>query len=558
MDDSQLPSRVEDYSQNGPASPVARVRGLVDPVSSVDGGVRGTPTASGLKSPAVSWGVELNFHGEVDVGNVIAEAMKEDGVSGGARFALGVDHVESGSACEATPGTIPGVSFSDGIGDVGGVEEGSEESMVRIIAEAMSEEKWHGRDQESVGWGIQYPDQANADTYTNGVRHLGDKKNECTPSDSPIDDSSPTTQLRPVNSVVDDYLGNGEVGTGVMNGSLGDIPKEVANGGDRSVVELSSIQERGSQYPSITPLGPGDTPTSCSLPSVPLPLSIGPFPGKGKAEKYSELPPHDKSMPPSVIETRQFSAEGQGGEREGEKDLHNSIGMLLDSVRTEEDRLEVEQRLQVDAELLRNISNWPLHGQDEVIGCGQLESSGGIGLDVRSLGARKSCGLEGTESNSTAVWQGNEGSGNVQLDEEIEGLMDGSVLHDHGRGGLPSPPSTFPCTTGGSSGNNRQASTSCQHENMWDPLCKSNNVYGEYSDGDCLGQLQSVASPSHRGDRGLEEMFSNVGTQPSVSTELLGHFIRAEGGNAQRAANLYLLVVEDFWQLRNGIRCKVE
>ena len=46
-----------------------------------------------------------------------------------------------------------------------------------------------------------------------------------------------------------------------------------------------------------------------------------------------------------------------------------------------------------------------------------------------------------------------------------------------------------------------------------------------------------------------------VGARPAGSQELLGHFVRAGGGDVDKAASLYLGVREEFVELRQLARC---
>lgn len=46
-----------------------------------------------------------------------------------------------------------------------------------------------------------------------------------------------------------------------------------------------------------------------------------------------------------------------------------------------------------------------------------------------------------------------------------------------------------------------------------------------------------------------------VGARPAGSQELLGHFVRAGGGDVGKAASLYLGVREEFLELRQLARC---
>lgn len=45
-----------------------------------------------------------------------------------------------------------------------------------------------------------------------------------------------------------------------------------------------------------------------------------------------------------------------------------------------------------------------------------------------------------------------------------------------------------------------------------------------------------------------------VGSRPAASQELLGHFVRAGGGDVGKAASLYLAVAEEFVELRDLAR----
>lgn len=45
-----------------------------------------------------------------------------------------------------------------------------------------------------------------------------------------------------------------------------------------------------------------------------------------------------------------------------------------------------------------------------------------------------------------------------------------------------------------------------------------------------------------------------VGARPAVSQELLGHFVRAGGGDVGKTASLYLAVADEFVELREMAR----
>jgi len=57
-------------------------------------------------------------------------------------------------------------------------------------------------------------------------------------------------------------------------------------------------------------------------------------------------------------------------------------------------------------------------------------------------------------------------------------------------------------------------------------------------------------APHPSGQTLVAAMAQAVGARPGVSHELLGHFLRAGGGDVSKAASLYLAMADEFVELR--------
>lgn len=74
----------------------------------------------------------------------------------------------------------------------------------------------------------------------------------------------------------------------------------------------------------------------------------------------------------------------------------------------------------------------------------------------------------------------------------------------------------------------------------------------------CISYLAGVFPPlasQGSGQTLLEAMAHAVGARMGASPELLGHFVRAGGGDVGKAASLYLAMADEFVELRAMARC---
>ncbi|CAM9294442.1 unnamed protein product, partial [Discosporangium mesarthrocarpum] len=588
-------------------------------VGSVAGGIPSSATSPLAPSsdekpfPGISWGP----HGEVGVADVMAEAMREDSIQGGAITSLAPPHhVPSGGLVNIAP-CLEEVEDGGVVAHGEGVEDPSahgDEDVVRIIAEAMSEEGFNGdaRDHDlSVGGEGLLPRTAD---YSSALepqlvtdypaRSLGSIGFAEGPSPVTVDHLAVPAASEGVPSHVGGYAA-GTVGSrlGVEHNTKCHEHNEPKVGSDPPVGAVvdppSSVKSwpAGALPPSFD-LSP--RPTEDCLPHLANGYSEAGEP-RGCLQPRSNLlaPPLSVVEPKTqdemgVVPLRQegggvVDEDGVGhsgdqveravGEGNGiggpdgvltsynghdQQQKHEPFGDdVLDSFGGLPGWLRGEMSLS-DLDCLR-LEDQGLEDQAQGLGSGQgLELELGedqqleLGLGLEEH--RREGMLHGVE-----VWQGDwqkEGfEGERDLGDDLgEEFVENTHLHGHERGGIHHPPGE---SLGGSLCGSVCGAVNGSGHGYGDASVQYNG-YVTYPDTTTNGPLLSRPSVGgHPSCRGVEEsvvegvvegVLADRGLQWKVSRELLAHFLRAEGGSPERAASLYLIFVEDFYQLRNRAR----
>ncbi|CAN0107566.1 unnamed protein product, partial [Ectocarpus fasciculatus] len=148
-------------------------------------------------------------------------------------------------------------------------------------------------------------------------------------------------------------------------------------------------------------------------------------------------------------------------------------------------------------------------------------------------------------------------------DDLVEGVADEGVLHGHGRAGLPDPletdtfleegrsdPAAAPAADGSGGGGVVGEDVMASSEGRFESA-------GEEQGGGYPPQEHQHPVPgasSGLGQTLVGAMAEAIGARRGASLDLLGHFLRAGGGDVEKAASLYATMADEFVELREMAR----
>ncbi|CAM9436532.1 unnamed protein product [Ectocarpus sp. 13 AM-2016] len=145
-------------------------------------------------------------------------------------------------------------------------------------------------------------------------------------------------------------------------------------------------------------------------------------------------------------------------------------------------------------------------------------------------------------------------------DDLVEGVADEGVLHGHGRAGLPDPLETDALLEEGRSDPAAPPADGSGGVGGADVMASDGRFEraGEEQEGDYSPQEQEQPVPgapsSGLGQTLVGAMAEAIGARRGASLELLGHFLRAGGGDVEKAASLYATMADEFVELREMAR----
>ncbi|CAM9513679.1 unnamed protein product, partial [Ectocarpus sp. 8 AP-2014] len=217
-------------------------------------------------------------------------------------------------------------------------------------------------------------------------------------------------------------------------------------------------------------------------------------------------------------------------------------------------------------------------GDDELPGARKLYLAGGRG-DHYAAAAAATAGGKGVVDETAATATGDGGDDDdddgddgdsfgdqddatfgQSWDDLVEGVADEGVLHGHGRAGLPDPLETDALLEEGRSDPAAPPPDGSGGVGGADVMASDGRFgrAGEEQEGGYPPQEQEQpvpgASSSGLGPTLVGAMAEAIGARRGASLELLGHFLRAGGGDVEKAASLYASMADEFVELREMAR----
>ncbi|CAN0250631.1 unnamed protein product, partial [Ectocarpus sp. 12 AP-2014] len=213
-------------------------------------------------------------------------------------------------------------------------------------------------------------------------------------------------------------------------------------------------------------------------------------------------------------------------------------------------------------------------GDDELPGARKLYLAGGRG-DHYAAAAATAGGKRVDQTAATATGDGDdddEGDDGDSFgdqddatfgqswDDLVEGVADEGVLHGHGRAGLPDPLETEALLEEGRSDSAAPPADGSGGVGGADVMASDGPFEraGEEQEGDYPPQEQEQPVPgapsSGLGQTLVGAMAEAIGARRGASLELLRHFLRAGGGDVEKAASLYATMADEFVELREMAR----